>query len=468
MQLNIYWILFILLAFDNAAAHSSWQAIPLEFSNIPTNTSVIDYGMGYAFSHDGRLFASFFSGKADLKDFDRHTSGNIKVWNTQTGQLVYQTVVPNYFNTYHGGRYEIAFSPDDKLLLTRSGEKADFIIWHYAEDKSIKKACQLGSQGEPENVLQFNEINTVFLTKGVNFTKLCNTQNEINLYPISHNTWLENTSTKVLYNNKMLVIYNVRTADIPEPEIQQVLKGLNPENKHFVDFWNLNYVSNANYLLKAIDSEQQIFILFEIFNDKLEINQWSYTSRQWLGKQIFKNLAIKPLEDYESSLYLSNNYLLLRSQNNHLALFKRINSQFTLLWQKNIPNLSKFNKIYFSQDEKFVALDDFTLLAMQTGQMVSQHHIENSIANENFTILVEPNLKNIEEKFNSAFPQWKHYVSNYSSNLSCAANLNSKTNLYSLLANKVIKQIDGLVLDISPDGKTLAVCQGSELFLMHN
>jgi hypothetical protein len=266
----------------------------------------------------------------------------------------------------------------------------------------------------------------------------------------------------------MLVIYNVRTADIPEPEIQQALKGLNPKNKHFVDFWNLNYVSNANYLLKAIDSEQQIFILFEIFNDKLEVNQWSYASRQWLGKQIFKNLAIKPLEDYESSLYLSNNYLLLRSQNNHLALFKRINSQFTLLWQKNIPNLSKFNKIYFSQDEKFVALDDFTLLDMQTGQMVSQHHIENSIANENFTILVEPNLKNIEEKFNSAFPQWKHYVSNYSSNLSCAANLNSKTNLYSLLANKVIKQIDGLVLDISPDGKTLAVCQGSELFLMHN
>ena len=149
-------------------------------------------------------------------------------------------------------------------------------------------------------------------------------------------------------------------------------------------------------------------------------------------------------------------------------MFKRINAQFVLLWQKNIPNLSKFNKIYFSQDEKFVVLDDFTLLDMQTGQMVSQHHIENSIANKNFTILVEPNLKNVEEKFNSAFPQWKHYVSNYSSNLSCAANLNRKTNLYSSLANKVIKQIDGLVLDISPDGKTLAVCQGSELFLMHN
>ena len=191
-------------------------------SNIPTatlNSFPDGYAMGYAFSHDGRLFASFFSGKADLKDFDRHTSGNIKVWNTQTGQLVYQTVVPNYFNTYHGGRYEIAFSPDDKLLLTRSGEKADFIIWHYTENNSIKKACQLGSQGEPENVLQFNKNNTIFLTKGVNFTKLCNTENEINLYPVSHNTWLENTSTKFLYDNKMLVIYNVRTANAPKPEI---------------------------------------------------------------------------------------------------------------------------------------------------------------------------------------------------------------------------------------------------------
>ena len=162
MMPKIYYklLFFILilssLAFAAPQPNNYSSVIPLLSSNIPNETAdnqPDNYAMGFTFSHDGRLFASFFSGKEDLKDFDQHTNGTIKIWNTQTGQLVYQTVVPYYMNAYHGGQYDIAFSPDDKLLMTSSGEKADLILWNYAETNNIKKNCQLGSRGDSENVI---------------------------------------------------------------------------------------------------------------------------------------------------------------------------------------------------------------------------------------------------------------------------------------------------------------------------
>jgi hypothetical protein len=50
--------------------------------------------------------------------------------------------------------------------------------------------------------------------------------------------------------------------------------------------------------------------------------------------------------------------------------------------------------------------------------------------------------------------------------LKCQANVNLKSDVYSLLHHQVVKQIDGLIVGISPDGKMLAACKGSELFLM--
>jgi hypothetical protein len=38
--------------------------------------------------------------------------------------------------------------------------------------------------------------------------------------------------------------------------------------------------------------------------------------------------------------------------------------------------------------------------------------------------------------------------------------------VYSLLNQQTIKEVDGLIVGISPDGKMLAACKGAELFLM--
>jgi hypothetical protein len=38
--------------------------------------------------------------------------------------------------------------------------------------------------------------------------------------------------------------------------------------------------------------------------------------------------------------------------------------------------------------------------------------------------------------------------------------------VYSLLNQKIIKEVDGLIVSMSSDGKTLAACKGAELFLI--
>ena len=40
-----------------------------------------------------------------------------------------------------------------------------------------------------------------------------------------------------------------------------------------------------------------------------------------------------------------------------------------------------------------------------------------------------------------------------------------KSQLYDLTSDKVVKEIEGTVLAMSPDGKVLAVCKDKELFL---
>ena len=315
-------------------------------------------------------------------------------------------------------------------------------------------------------LLQINESNNIFLAKGMNFTKLCTEQGEVNLYPVSHSTWFENTASRLLFNNKMLVIYNVRTVNVPEPRLDKELKKFKSENRKFIDFWNLNYISEADTLLKAFDTKKQLFILFEVFDNKLEINQWNYANKQWLGKQAFPSLSINPLSEPQSALYFSDNYLLIRAKNEQLTLFKRENQQFIELWTKTIPNLIAVSKIYFSQDERFIVLDDFTLLDMQTGKLTSHYPANLATDIKKYTVLIEPALKEVAERFNMPFLQGNHFISNYDADLRCANSATFKTQLYSLTANKIIKEIDGLVLDISPDGKTLAACKGSELFLM--
>ena len=60
----------------------------------------------------------------------------------------------------------------------------------------------------------------------------------------------------------------------------------------------------------------------------------------------------------------------------------------------------------------------------------------------------------------------KFFISYARKDSKCQANVNLKSDVYSLLNQQTIKEVDGLIVGISQNGKMLAACKGSELFLM--
>ena len=439
------------LAFADQPLTQHTNAIPLLPSNIPNETAdhyPQGYAMGYTFSQDGRLFASFFAGK---RHYDDHTNGNIRIWDTKTGKLKYQTQIPHYYNSYRGDRYDIQFSPDNKMLYLASATESQVFIWQFTKRNKIEVICMQGDRAEFYDVIQVAPNNKRLLLQGFCYTQLCTKETLINgktRYSSGYASgFFHNEKTSaVLHDNKLLVIYNNKNPDEFTIKFVDELKGL--AKRKLVNVWQVSPVSNAAHLTNIIDRTNQLFIVVEVLDNDLLLHQWNYAKRQWLGTQTFTGLAKPNME-----VKLHKNYLLIHANNHFLAVLQRKGLGFSLLWQKQYKNY--FNTPELSLDEKYIIVG-FDLIETETGKPAS-HSIKNreqQLIETDYTAYMEYIIKNVDIV---AYP---------SQDLKCQANVNLKSDVYSLLNQQTIKEVDGLIVGMSPDGKTLAVCKGAELFLM--
>ena len=435
------------LAFADQPLTQPANAILLLPSNIPNETAdhyPQGYAMGYTFSQDGRLFASFFAGK---RHYDDHTNGNIRIWDTKTGKLKYQTQIPHYYNSYKGDSYNIKFSPDNQMLYLAEASDAQVFIWDFTQRKTIEVICEQDDRAEMFKVVQVASNNKQILLQGLSSTDLCTKELFANKQTRYRSGFHHGDATSVLDKNKLLVIYNKKRSDessivLNKDELKELAK------RKLVDVWQVTPVSNATPVADIIDPTSQLFIAVEVLDDDLLLHQWNYAKRQWLGTQSFTGLA-KP----NMQVKLHKNYLLIHANNHFLAVLQRKGLGFSLLWQKQYKDY--FNTPELSLDEKYI-IAGFDLIETETGKPASYSikNREKQLIKADYTAYMEYIIKNVDIV---AYP---------SQDLKCQANVNLKSDVYSLLNQQTIKEVDGLIVGISPDGKMLAACKGAELFLM--
>ena len=233
------------LAFADQPLTQHTNAIPLLPSNIPHETTdhyPQGYAMGYTFSQDGRLFASFFAGK---RHYDDHTNGSIRIWDTQTGKLKYQTQIPNYYNSYKGDNYNIKFSPDNQMLYLAEASGAQVFIWDFTQRKTIEVICEQDDRAEMFKVVQVASNNKQILLQGLSSTDLCTKELFANKQTRYRSGFYHGDATSVLHKNKLLVIYNKKRSDessivLNKDELKELAK------RKLVDVWQVTPVSNAN------------------------------------------------------------------------------------------------------------------------------------------------------------------------------------------------------------------------------
>ena len=165
------------LAFADQPLAKQASVIPLLPSNIPSDIQP-DYAMGYTFSHDGRLFASFFSGK-EGRDFGERTDGSMYLWDTKSAKLKYKTDIPHYINYYHGSDHNIVFSPDDTMLVSSNASEGDIISWSFTKAKHAKVLCHVYDRAILDEVTQISADNNTVLLGNVHSATLCGTKPEL-------------------------------------------------------------------------------------------------------------------------------------------------------------------------------------------------------------------------------------------------------------------------------------------------
>lgn len=445
---------FILLCLSNTT--SAQQTDPPIGTHLPlTHLPESDpgktgsyYNRGYTFSHDSRLFALFQSGK-EVSD-SQYTESTLRIWDTQTGQLKYQTILPQYEDSHLIRATPIAFSLDNKVLFRSGGRRADMFIWPFTQSDEVKLICSLGNLNDIQSVTGISNDKQQFLVSGVEYESVCRLSGSQLDYQKINTQRLWGAHTKVLHNDRLLVIHNIRSTKTPETDTGY---SLDKEVLNHIDFWDINFSSEANFLLQETDHKGHFFII-EVLDNQLTINQWDYTTRKWLGKQSFKNIQAHPRDKESLNTYFSDNYLLLQA-NNQITLFQRDGGEFSFAWHKNIPAPTEVKAplISFSSDEQYIVLGDLSfdnsdtvaLISARTGQVLNHYDGKRS---KGSTIVTEPLV--------NSFP-------NQPLDANCPET--AKSRLYSLVSNKS-QEINGHALAMSPDGKVLAVCKGRELFLL--
>lgn len=427
---------------------------------------------GYAFSHDGRLFAFYQSGK-ELEE-GIYEGSTLQIWDTQTGKLKYNTTLPRHQAGGSHRRYSvpIVFSPDNQMLVRASANPADMFIWPFTKTKQISVLCpSLGDWEDDAHLQEISQNQQLFFFTSINFDVICR-QREKALYYKKHDKYSEDSweinNAKVFYNSKPPFIYNIQPASSPPMEAIRDPLDFNKKDLIFAKLWNLNFVSKSEQLMQAIDQAQQRFILAEVFKDQVIINQWNYANRQKIGSQVFKGLQIKPLDDSKMSLYLSRYYLLITADTK-LTVFERQGRQFSLVWSKDIPLLKKQPYLKMSREGRYIisANDDTfqdssesTLIDSVTGKIISnyQNKDDPKRKNNSRTLIIEPVLTRfLNQRLDDNMTDYDQPCSEQ-----------AKTKLYSLLTHQVVQEIEGEVVAISADNKLLAVCQGRKLVLMRN
>ncbi len=437
-------------ALSKTSDHQAVSHLPLtQLPDSDPSKTGSHYNRGYTFSHDSRLFVLLQSGR-EVAD-SQFVGSTLRIWDTQTGELKYQTIIPRHQDSYPLRPIPLAFSPDNKLVFRSGGRQADMFIWPFTQSDKVELICLLGNLNDNQRVTGISKDRQHFLVSGVEYESVCQFNgNKLNYQKINTQR-LWGINTKILHNNRLLVIHNIRSTKSP---ITDEGHSLEKEALDYIDFWDINFSSDANHLLKVADQKNERFFIIEVFEKQITINQWDYADRKFISKQSFKNIQIKAKHKEQLNTYLSDSYLLIQSEQN-LTLFQRDGDRLSQRWHENIPTPTEVDPwfIKFSLDERYIVLGDLsfanservTLISTQTGQILSYYDGKRS---EGSIIITEPLV--------NSFP-------NQPLDGKCPDT--AKSLLHSLVSD-ISQEVDGHVLAMSPDGKVLAVCKSNELSLL--
>ncbi len=429
---------------------------------LPPPDEMSHYKWGYTFSHNNQLLAVYQLGEEVAPGY--FEGSTIKIWDAKNGELKYSTQLPRHQDASEHRSAPIVFSSDDQMIIRADGKESDMFIWPFTQTQSVQLLCSLGNFNDNQQLKAISDNQQLFLVTGVEYESLCIQGHEkVSLQKLATQDRL-GANSKVLYENKLLIIHNIRK------QAKTPFNLRNPLSKaqlRFIDLWNLDYYSKANHWAQLVDENKQLFILLEFFKGQVRINQWNYASRQWLSEQLFDDIPTALLDYQWLYAYLTEHYLLICSKDQLIA-FNRQDDNFFFLWSKQVPGIKYLSKVQFSLDEQLIIVGDLSLqhsdqlfvINAETGELV--YHYKDKLddqtrmTKERFYVL-SPLMKNNP----------KQYLDFYTIDQHTSCPLGVKTTLYDLTIGKLVQSVDGAVLAMSPNGNSLLVCKENSLWLLN-
>lgn len=455
-------IVAIVVIFSASPSIATADILPKFETSIITQLPEEDvpgFNRTYHFSNDGKLFALLQIYEDDL--------ASIRIWDVESKELKYRSVIDNYADAAGGSYISLEFSPNDQTIFISGIVGYPLITWNFKKMVEVETSCQGYMGGGIQEISNDNRYYTA-KTHDSEFS-LCQPgiEGELANYKdwMPEEWWGKNTQT--LHNGKILTIYNYRLAS----EAQHQPKEKPPARiMEWVDLWDLNYISTANRLISQLDHKNNEFFLIDVFDDKVIINQWGYANKKQLGQTAFDGMQVE-------KVYLADHYLLLRNKN-MFSLVRRTDTGLELMWSKNLsaiyeglaqifPPGSLYRddhehfdpySITFSSDEKHIIFRNTAYQSSGEDKLFSPVvlvDVASGVIKKyppiplNLSVIVDP--------------QARYF---FKDEYGCDT---EKTKLYSLTEYGDIVEVEGEVMAISPDGNVLATCHKNELsFLVNN
>lgn len=399
----------------------------------------------FALSSNSRFFAVL---KSETPSDGNYRKNKITVLDTETGRVAAQS--ESFTAELNLGK--LSFSPDNTLLLLDDVVITPSVTWRFTETDEVDLACNTYMSSSIEAVDASGQTYIVDTVDG--YYQLCKPGQENALLQIHLDKPLQawwGEHTKILHNNKLLVIYNLRPEGEPahQGKVRLISNTQVTIDPKWLDPWNLDYESKAEHFFTRHDPESKHLMLIESFPDQVAVNLWDYSKKQWLDKQFFQGLQA-------DTAYTAGSYLLLQHES-ELALLSHQDGKLQLLWRKRFPDVE------IPEDERRVVFShDRQMIVFESGREIIRVNTTTG-EHKRYPRFVQSD----EDKRLKLSPTFNYRVSHYFDplNLTKCVEREQNSSVYSVDGKEKLQALKGSVFAMSPDGQVLATCQGETLRL---
>lgn len=410
-----------------------------------THVGYIQTGFNYAsaFSPDSRLLALLQYRYSKEKQKNVAT---LKIWGTDKVKLLYSSK-PFYFS--HLDYTHIVFANQNRIVSRNSVERSLF-SWDFTKTDEVEHACTEAFDPEAKQPVE-NNGQPYVLASGDGMTSLCQLGNKATIlaYYNSDISYWRKDSKSILLDDSILVISGLKK-EIPQMRSSNL--EWSERFSSWMNEWNIGLHSEANKLISLFDKEKYIFMIFELFNDEVVINQWNYKNREFLGQQSLTDIKVK-------NVYLSKNYILLKSENN-FSLFERKENKLVLAWRKSYDQVDfdSSYQIMFGKNEDYIVLYNSSIDPDDRVPPVILFNIKDGAMQ-----FYPPTV--VIKGFIQVDPKLYYFTNTSLLKNTCPMNFNGYW--YGLKENKAIKDVEAVIFDLSPNGDFALACKNEALLLMN-